>query len=75
VPAHLPRSAPAADSPYVLGLHRKGERARHLHEHAVLVRFRYSDTEGSRPRLRRTQALCKFFLQLPTDLFLSEQRL
>jgi hypothetical protein len=31
VPAHLPRSAPAADSPYVLGLHRKGERARHLH--------------------------------------------
>src|SRR5882724_1500734 len=74
------------NSPEVLGLYRKRERARRMHEHGVLARFRYKSLrvvsearkgkaharargvgalsiqrlEGSRPRLRRTRALCKF---------------
>ncbi|SRR6266478_2895107 len=31
------------NSPEVLGLYRKRERARRMHEHGVLARFRYND--------------------------------
>ncbi len=48
------------NSRLVLGLYRKREGAKLLHEHGVFARFRYNDLKEAACDLRRTRTLCKF---------------
>jgi hypothetical protein len=60
-PFRMNRADPVfAKSREVLGLYRKREGARRLHEHGVFARFRYNDLKEAARDLRRTRALCKF---------------